>query len=302
MFSQYTYNAGSTLSNILSDIILILTGETNKNNLSSDCYLSGTTIWSDVAAGWTIHDAAAGTNAQCIKALCEDGVTYKYVVIDMNDSSYLMSKVYEGWDAVVHSGTNISYYSNSLDNSQRYNLTNGGKMFIGASNRYCVFWSWTSGFGYGSSSTSGAVGCLERTRGSPWDTTANGYPPYVWWCTNGYIYTSAPRYKDSAGDITGGTVAFKETTEFGNIAGDVGGCPSTKTWDANFNLQHWLHEIGLTYQGGLSFKVGKFLDSIYYTTRSYGSAEDVIVYNGNSYFLTTTSLASQYMRILIPRF
>ena len=299
MFSQYTYKAGSTLANVLSDIIAILTGETDKNNLSSDCELTSTSIWSTVAAGWTLHDAAAGADAQCIKALCEDGVTYKYVVIDMSATNTLVTKVYESWDAVGHSGTNLCYGSESTYKSQRVGLSLLGKVFIGASSRYCVFWSWLTTSSYYGNGNNGPTGCFERTRGSPWDTTANGYPPYIWGSFTNVLETSAPRYKDLVGDVTGSYMMLSEMTEFGLIGGSTAGIPNSRTLDADLNQRHWVHEIGITYQGTLSFKVGKILDSILLTTRSYGTAEEVIIYNSNPYFVMTDAQGS---RILVPRF
>lgn len=51
MNAKYTYVAGATAANILADLVAILTGETNVNNLSASCNKPFTTIESITAAG-----------------------------------------------------------------------------------------------------------------------------------------------------------------------------------------------------------------------------------------------------------
>lgn len=106
MYSKYVYNAGSTATNILADIVAILTGETVKSNLSADCDQINTTITATVLAGWTLHDADTGSgNGTVLKAaIYDDPLTFKYVHLYIGTSGYFQQRVYETWDEVMHSG------------------------------------------------------------------------------------------------------------------------------------------------------------------------------------------------------
>jgi hypothetical protein len=141
MFAKYVYNAG-TQANFLSDIVALMTGESNKNNLSSMCNKDTTTITSTLAAGWTVHDASAGTNKVCVKALLPNSVdTYKYVVIDTNNATYCRFLVYETWDNSAHTGTNLLYASNTetVDGITVYMTTVSGVVYLSCSQSHIAF-------------------------------------------------------------------------------------------------------------------------------------------------------------------
>ncbi len=72
MFATYNYSAGGTQQGVLDDLIAILTGETNVSNLSATCNKGATSITATIPAGWTLHDAAAGTVTKVIKAPLAD--------------------------------------------------------------------------------------------------------------------------------------------------------------------------------------------------------------------------------------
>ena len=180
MFAKYVYNTASDVANVIQDIVDILTGETDKANLSAACKQSDTEIISTIAAGWTLHDDTAGTNAQVLKApLADDPATFKYLKLNAVTTSYLRTEVWETWDEVAHSGTNMAYDSNNTSYSQRLDLTDGGTLYVFASARFAAFVSQTAA-GYGHTSYSGVSGCFEHTRDLPFDTVANGWPPYCW--------------------------------------------------------------------------------------------------------------------------
>ena len=179
MYSKYAYSAGATTANILADVVAIVTGETNVNNLSSSCDKANSSIVADVAAGWTLHDAAAGTNAKTVKAaLADDAATFKYLILDTNTASSILTKVYETWDAGAHTGTNKCTNSDNASYNQQINTTSGGIIHIFATARFMLLCS-QLGSTWGSPSYSGGSGCFERTRVCPWDTVAAGYPPYL---------------------------------------------------------------------------------------------------------------------------
>ncbi|MBF0182523.1 MAG: hypothetical protein HQM03_21105 [Magnetococcales bacterium] len=190
MNSKYSYLAGATAANILSDLVAILTGETNVNALSASCNKSFTTIESITAAGWTLHDAAAGTNAKCLKApLADDPATFKYVVLDTNTAGYVITKVYETWNASTHAGTNLAFNSDVVGYQQRVSTTVAGSIYLFATARFMLLASLYSGL-WGSSTNAGPSGCFERTRAGAWDTVTAGWPPF-YFCAFGDLASTS---------------------------------------------------------------------------------------------------------------
>jgi hypothetical protein len=214
MYAKYVYNASSDKDNILADILALLTGETNKANLSADCNQTGTEIVATVAAGWTLHDASAGTSKKAIKAaVYDDATTYKNVVLDASAAGYLKTVVYETWNEVSHSGTNKCYDSDSSTYSQRIDVSGGGTLYVFSSERFLVLASQTAA-GWANSSYSGPTGCLERSRDLPFDTVAAGWPN--WFHAqfgradyNASYFGNAPRrMKKDETTVTGGSANY----------------------------------------------------------------------------------------------
>ncbi|MBF0146354.1 MAG: hypothetical protein HQL84_10065 [Magnetococcales bacterium] len=203
MWCRYVYKAAATKANILSDVVKLLTGETSLSNLSSDCDTAASQLITTVAAGWSLHDTAAGTNAKCLKApLADDAATYKYLVIDTNTTGYLIGKAYETWNATSHTGTNLAYYSDSSSYCQRIS-TSSAKIYLSASARHVLLFSDMAGT-LGSSTGSSPSGLFERSRDLAWDTVAAGYPP------SAFINFSLA---NSAGDIYPPRIKRRSTTD-----------------------------------------------------------------------------------------
>ncbi|MBF0108674.1 MAG: hypothetical protein HQL76_05825 [Magnetococcales bacterium] len=211
MYAKYVYNAGSTVANVLSDVTALLTGESDLNNLSTRCNKGQSALVADVAAGWLLHDATAGTNARALKApLADNPNAFKFVVLDFNTSGYVLTKVYETWNNTTHTGTNLCANSDQTPFSQRLDLTNGGVLHLCASARFLMIASFYGGT-WGSSSYNGPSGCFERTRVCPWDTVAAGWPPFIfanlgYWAYNDTSATS-PRKPSRTGAILTGASA-----------------------------------------------------------------------------------------------
>jgi hypothetical protein len=180
--AKITYTAGESLANVMSAV---------------DAWLT--------AHGWTLYDAAAGSNAKCYEAPNADGVTYKYIVLDFNTAGYILMKTYETWDVGAHSGTNMCYNSDNTAYAQRVDLAGGGDIYIFAAAQWCAIQTSISA-GVGSSTGNAWCGCFEFTRDNPEDTGAGGYPCFVW--TNGYLISA---------NITG--VAAFPRIYFGNQTG-----------------------------------------------------------------------------------
>jgi len=184
MYTIYTYSAGATQANLLLDLVAILTGTTDPNSLSASCNKSLTTITATTPAGWTLHDANSGTNKQVIKSPCLEGLAYKYAEISLYSTTAFTMYLYEDFNNSTHTGTNIT--ANSTNYAQQLNLTDGGKIYIFSSARYCALVSETTA--YGDSSRNGITLCTEFKPLCPW---ANGYPPAVLIFTGPMFYTGS---------------------------------------------------------------------------------------------------------------
>lgn len=66
MYAKYNYLTTATLLNVANDVIAILTGETNKANLSAGCDQTNTSILNTYTnAGWALHDRTANSIGTC---------------------------------------------------------------------------------------------------------------------------------------------------------------------------------------------------------------------------------------------
>ena len=161
---KITYTAGESIANVQAAL---------------EAYIT--------AHGWELHDAAAGVNAKAYRALCKDGVTYKYVVLDFNTTGFLLLKVYESWNAGTHAGTNMAYYSDNTSYCQQMFLSAGGSLYVYAHARWLLLVS-KVGAMMGSLIGNSWCGCLEIARDNPEDTAVAGYPCWGW--ANGFLMMS----------------------------------------------------------------------------------------------------------------
>ena len=210
MFSKIVVKP-TTQPNVASLIANVLAGETNPANLGSFVDAAQSTIISNTPAGWTIHDAAAGTNTIVIKApLADDATKFKYAKIAVPTPTGVAITGAEDWNATTHTPTNLTANASSSSEYQIIDLTNGFTMYIAANARGFVLMTTTA-------TTSGNYGngvyiVAERSRTHPWDTVAAGFCPLVVIDTYECLYGGAkkvfmPRVKNKTGMILTGTSA-----------------------------------------------------------------------------------------------
>lgn len=205
MYAKYTYLANITQAQLLSDIVAILTGTTNVASLSAGCDQANTTISTAYdPAGWTLHDSAAGTNAQVIKAPCVGApTTYKYVEINTNTAGQLFTALWEGWNAGTHVGTNVTTNSKGTGYGQRYATTTTGTLYISASSgRILVYGVSSAGNGHANGVNS-ISGVLEHDTGYDWCAPGQGFMPAMFFHSGYMLYH--PRFKDLTGVTQTGT-------------------------------------------------------------------------------------------------
>lgn len=218
---KYAHHNGLQRGKITANDATTITLDNGYTEASAyTCYISTINIWTDDAvAAWTLHDAAAGTNAKCYKRVYpDDGTKYAYAVIDLNTANRLYCKGYETWNETAHTGTNLCYLSDNTNFGQQINTTSGGGIEIFCNN-YCLRFFSVIGTTFGSATSAGDCGLFFRTRKSPWDTVANGYPPFIWTnlgleCTT-TLQSFSPRTLSAAGaDVTGNSASYKGVTPF----------------------------------------------------------------------------------------
>ncbi|MEO5350043.1 MAG: hypothetical protein H7836_10385 [Magnetococcus sp. YQC-3] len=220
-FFKYVYlpdTVANIKANVLADLVLMMTGTTNVNSLSTLCDKANSLIVSDVPAGWTLHDNAAGTNAKCLKApMADDPTAFKYVVLDTNSDAYCMQKLYYSWDATAHTGKFLTAGSDSGSLSQYVQnvaSTFGGIMFGWVTARYMVLLSRVNNQ-WGDPSSTGATVVAERSRMWPLDIVSAGVPPVIhtslgWLVNSSSSRVYAPLKITRTGGFASGQNAFMD--------------------------------------------------------------------------------------------
>lgn len=178
MFAKYVYTAIDGVL-LVDDLSAILTGETVVNNLSANCNKTLTTIEATIPAGWTLDDST-GSNPivnRYLKSPFSDNASIsKYLWLCINTGyPSLYFGVYETWDNVLHTGTNLTYGGlDDLTSRQRLSAS-GGTIYL-ASNANSIFVLTNDGNNWGDTVGGGAWLCSEYSRDQLWNTPNNGYP------------------------------------------------------------------------------------------------------------------------------
>ena len=216
MWAKYAYNSGISQANILADIVAILTGTTDKATLSAGCNQANTEIINTYDnAGWTVHDAAAGTNAKVIKAECQgDAAQFKFVEINTDTAGQIFAGLWESFNGTTHVGTNAAYGSKTTGHGQRYATGTVGLMYISASSGRILLYG-VSSAGNGISNSAGtATGIFEGGREFTWCDVGQGFTPAAQLRSPGSLY--ATRHKDATGNVqVGASVSTSMLTGFG---------------------------------------------------------------------------------------
>jgi hypothetical protein len=215
MYAVYTHDASTTQANLVNDIVLILTGTTNTASLSADCVTASSSITTTYdSAGWTLHDGSTGaTSLQIIKALQQDGVTYKYVGINATSTTSFKLTVYEDWNATTHVGTN-GVDSNSIT----WSSSTQQPFYI-----YASIFTIAIALQTTPSSNSFSAACCALEVDNTLGTFIAGYPTTFTWNTGDDISQGAgPRIKNpfAVGDLLTTSTIF-HTSQGGDSNNNV---------------------------------------------------------------------------------
>jgi hypothetical protein len=129
MYAIYKYKAGASSSNILSDLVALITGETVVSNLSSDCDQVNTSITSVVAPTWVLYEQISATRAILRAPYSDNASLYKY--IEVYASSFgIMLFGYDSWDIATDTYNWKTQNTSSSTYDQGFDLTNGGLFHV----------------------------------------------------------------------------------------------------------------------------------------------------------------------------
>ena len=312
MYAKYTYSAGSTVANILNDVVLILTGTTNKATLSANCDQANTEILTTYnVAGWTLHDGNAGTNKKVISAPNSD-VGTKYAILDTgSNAGYLKITVSEDWNSTTHIATNEVY--NTYPNNPVISTTVSGSLYIYASPRTLVMMSFQSGT-FGCGNYSGWEAVVERERGiAYWDTIGNNYPlsilldPAQGLCANGIgVNVKSPRVKNILNGADGTMYGYIDTVFKGVFGSSFNNAmTSSKVLNSQDQLsllvtRMYVGSLGeLVWAGDISTK-----NDLPLLQPNQGNCLDELEYGGKTRVLfsnSATTSSCSYGSILVPK-
>lgn len=208
MYCRYVTTTTPTQAQVLDDLVKLFTGQvTDKNVLSASCDKTITELVTTTAAGWTVHDAAAGTNIQVLKApIYDNPAQFKYLWISTAVTTSIEFRLYEGWNATTHVGTNPASTSITNTGQRVPSYSTSFTILLASSERFA--YAYTIGASAGNSAGVQPATVYEYTRWSPWDTTAAGYLPVTGNVSTGGN-TTLCRFKNSVGtDTIPGTGTF----------------------------------------------------------------------------------------------
>lgn len=270
MYCVYKTNDAWLNSQFVNDIKLLATGTADVNNLSASCNKASTTITNTIAAGWTLCDDAAGTNAKVISCSDADAVTTKYLRLDGNSSTLHRFRAYEAWNATSHTGSVGSYDDGANAVAMSINIGAANFFYVWITPAYLII------RGYHSGSWQGYIASFELDR-----TTAasdfysnpvnNKGVHFVAASSSQYMYMPTIKKAEAAGT--------------GNAAGlllDMGASYPPRNISESTIFPIW-KPIVKTYS--YSSYMGCVKD-LYSTASNGASALDELTINGNTYQAT----------------
>lgn len=238
MHATLAWQGTLVINDAASDIIAVLTGETDKNNLSAQILPGGTTIASTYPAGWEVWDSDTGViNEWILRApTVDDATQYKYVKLTFtNSSSYLRLTyaVMEDWNPTTNTATNLCTVAASQTSRHPATSFGNNSLDLIATARFMMFRNQLY-----TSNVATFFPCIEITRTHPSLQIGTGRVPAVHMedfalgqTSFTQYLSSIPRVLDDAGtaDLTSQDIravcngvrpSTNITNEFDNLTAD----------------------------------------------------------------------------------
>lgn len=321
MHAYYDYRAATTPAQILQDVVKLLTGTTDKTQLSPACILENTEIISVVPAGWVLYDDGGdattsvmlasnidvsnfnGTQAQLDASVAagRTSANSKFMLVSIT-GSYICFRPCES-ATTNRVMINECYRVNGDSDGQKIHTSTGGVLRINASARHAAMYSMNrTKDAVGNGSSYSPSGVFERTRRSGWDTNASAYPVTVLLAGGTHIGArpSFPRIRGIGGTDLTGTLAAAQigTTATGSVV--YNGCDSDQSSDAikslvkttDGSLKHMFRPLwpSVPKEAFIGGDISAFAD-FWQTTPNIGNIGDTIVCGGKTYELWASGTA-----------
>lgn len=303
MYARYAYPANYVHADLMNDLVKIITGTTDKTQLSTvgnSTLQTATSINGTIPAGWTKHSTTwsstlSTTNASVVlrapwhtsnidvpdASLINDPLQYKYAELLINNTALLSvamaERATQESPAVFATPKYVSTTTLSLPK------TSDGIIYIYATAQCIVLLSQ-------SSTTFATVPIMlcERNRLSPWDTNTAGYPPIL---SNGgtlstYFFSSVNnlRLKNFSGnDVINSNYPSANISPY-----VITGATLRTVKNADGEDVHLLCPI-IIGQPQIGFLGGEIstLCELWQTTSDFGRMEDELVVSGKTYVIFT---------------
>lgn len=276
MYASYYYVAGASATDVLNDIVAILTGTTDVNALSQSCDKSLSQIRATYnQAGWTLVASPTSTRRVLSAPISTIPARNKFVRLDVDNTAYLRLSVMRDYTT-----TEVGLFTPSDNYQQRLNLTAGGRMDIYADSKTLLLFSYQSG-SFGNSGVNGITGVVETEK----DASKIGYVvdlSYPVVCIN----------------------PPSTTTEVYNTSGTL----QTSWWNASFSTKRT--PTTFTYNNNnytqivpIYFTIFAYcldcLSDIFRLPDNYGAIFDTLVWN-NKTWVIWGAITSPGQRTIVP--
>jgi len=110
VFAEIGWTGSPSSATFAADIVAVLTGETDENNLSTDVVPGASSIIATIPAGWTIYDSATGVADEYIlrAPTVDDATQYKYTRIKVTGTTTrtITCSTMEDWNPTTNVATN----------------------------------------------------------------------------------------------------------------------------------------------------------------------------------------------------
>lgn len=265
MYASYYYVAGAVLAEVLNDVLALLTGETDVNNLSPSCDKTQTVIDASIPAGWTLAGWEGTDRAVLTAPHSQDSTLTKYAVLSKETAGGLRIGSAKGFDGTTLSNPSIALSNYTLD----LDLTNGGRLDIFAEGKSFGL------LGYAGGTVESASMFLELEKKADYPVLPYGYVP----SGSNYIYVT-DRKRISTGTVytTWSPVLLSFIFAPRNLGGKV--------------------ELAKPFLYDQNYAFFNFVTSeIYRIPDGYGALFDTLTFNG--YEFVVWKLGSR--QIIVPR-
>lgn len=296
MYAKISYNAdaGNDATQVLSDVVLLLTGTTDVADITSngaDIDEGSSSINVSVqAVNYTLFDDVSATTKVFQIPYHDDGAQFYYMELFVA-STDIDHRYWNDWDEIGHNGSGAGYYAGS--GAEFISVLNFATaafiIYMTATPRHVIVRSV-----YNSGTVKYFRGHCQYDRGEAWDTTAAGFAPHVHTNNDQFatsqVYTLPHKRSDGA-TYTSTAGALYMAVRYGNSQLDdlhlqTGGTSSAaRGLNSTGDPVHNMYEFGFSFtSSGERFMTGR-IQNMYLATYQNGGFGDIVSIGGDDHII-----------------